>query len=324
MSDDITPSGESAVKRVFLIILLIVLLSVNAAATEVDMGYNGVIDSLTGLPVGQPGIPEGVDRVWIKNDLFYDAATNRFVYELFSGIELYTTVVKGMITTGPVSLELSNGATGRLYRNGELLDIAECKDLTMPGKYVLSVNSNTGVSIEPLSFTIVGSVTCVPEEYVLPEGFVFVEALRNDEAIDFSERKVNLADEGIYRLTYECRNTGLQYGLETEIDRTPPVLELPGVENGVAKGVVTLYDLEQGTSLLIERDGREIGYTQELTESGKYHLWLQDPAGNSTDYQFRIQIYLNVNAIVFVVMILALIVFLVFYLIYSRRKFRVR
>ena len=325
MSDDITPSGESAVKKVFLIILLLfALLTVNAAAVEVDMEYNGILDSYTGLPVGQPGIPEGVDRVWINDQLFYDVTTNRFVYELFSGTELFTTVVDGMITTGPVSMELSNGATGRLYRNGEMLDLAEYKDLTTPGKYVLSVNSNTGVTIEPVSFTIVGNVTCVPEKYVLPEGFVFVEALRNNGAIDYSERKVDLTDEGIYRLTYECRNTGLQYGLETEIDRTPPVLELAGVEDGVAKGPVTLYDLEQGASLLIERDGREVGFTQELTESGTYHLWLQDPAGNSTDYQFKIQIYLNINAIVFVVLILVLIALLVFYLIYSRRKLRVR
>lgn len=324
MSDDNTPSGESAVKKVFLIILLLALLSVNAAAVEVDMEYNGIIDSYTGLPVGQPGIPEGVDRVWINSELFYDVTTNRFVYELFSGTELFTTVVDGMITTGPVSMELSNGATGRLYRNGELLDMTEYKDLTTPGNYVLSVNSNTGVTIEPVSFTIVGSVTCVPEEYVIPEGFVFVEALRNNEAIEYSDRQVNLTDEGIYRLTYECRNTGLQYGLETEIDRTPPVLELAGVEDGVAKGPVTLYDLEQGASLLIERDGKTLGFTQELTESGNYHLWLQDPAGNSTDYQFKIQIYLNINAIVFVVLILVLIGFLVFYLIYSRRKLRVR
>ena len=324
MNDDNTPSGESAVKKIFLIILLLALLSVNAAAVEVDMEYNGIIDSYTGLPVGQTGIPEGVDRVWINNELFYDVPTNRFVYELFSGTELFTTVVDGMITTGPVSLELSSGATGRLYRDGEMLDMTEYKDLTTPGNYVLSVNSNTGVTIEPVSFTIVGNVTCVPENYVIPEGFFFVEALRDNAAIDYAERQVSLAEEGSYQLTYECRNTGMQYGLETRIDRTPPVLELAGVEDGVAKGPVTLYDLEQDTSLLIERDGRKLGFTQELTESGNYHLWLQDPAGNSTDYQFRIQLYMNVNAIVFVVLILVLIALLIFYLIYSRRKLRVR
>ena len=79
------------------------------------------------------------------------------------------------------------------------------------------------------------------------------------------------------------------------------------------------------TSLSLQYNrARQGSITQELTESGNYHLWLQDPAGNSTDYQFKIQIYLNINAIVFVVLILVLIALLVFYLIYSRRKLRVR
>lgn len=325
MSRGIIHSGEAAVKKVILIVLLLLIaLPVSAAAAEVDMNYTGILDSYTGLPVGQNAVPEDVERVWLNNDTFYDFTTNRFIYELFSGTELSSTVADGMITTGPVSLELSSGGSGRLYRNGEVLDTSDYTDLTEPGKYVMSINSNTGVTVEPLCFTIVGSETNLPEEYVLPEGFSFTEVLRDDALVEYSAGAVSLAEEGSYRMTYVCRNTGVTYGLETKIDRTPPVLELAEVVDGEAKGPVSLYDLEPNTSLRIERDGKELGFTQELNESGDYHIWLQDAAGNSTEYQFRIRLYLNVNAIVFVILILALILFLIFYLVYSRKKLRVR
>lgn len=311
-------------KVILIVLLLLTALPVSAAAAEVDMNYTGILDSYTGLPAGQNAVPEDAERVWLNNNTFYDFTTNRFIYELSSGTELSSTVADGMITNGPVSLELSGGSSGRLYRNGTALDTSDYTDLTEPGKYVVSINSNTGVTVEPLCFTIVGSETCMPEEYVLPEGFSFTEVLRDDALIEYSAGQVRLAEEGSYRMSYVCRSTGLLYGLKTKVDRTPPVLELAEVVDGEARGPVTLYDLEPNTSLRIERDGRELNFTQELNESGNYHIWLRDAAGNSTEYQFRIRIYLNVNAIVFVVLILALILLMIIYLVYSRKKLRIR
>ena len=56
-------------KKVILIVLmLLVLLPVSAAAVDIDMNYTGLLDSYTGLPVGQSAVPEGVDRVWLNNE----------------------------------------------------------------------------------------------------------------------------------------------------------------------------------------------------------------------------------------------------------------
>ena len=303
---------------------LLVLLSVPASAADVDMSYSGVIDSYTGLPAGQFAVPEGVERVQLSSSSYYDFTARRFIYTFSSGMEVSSTAANGMVTTGPVSVTLSAGAVGRLYRDGEALEETDYSALQTPGSYVLSVNTNAGVTAEPLQFTIVGDVTGALEQYTLPAGFVFTDARRDGTAIEFDAGQAALTEEGKYELTYVCEGTGVSYALNTEIDHTPPVLALSGVADGVAKGPVDISDLEPGTTIRIELDGRDVGYATELTQSGSYHLWLRDKAGNTAEYQFRIQVYMNTSAFFAVILAAAVILGLIIFIVYSRNKLRVR
>lgn len=314
-----------AVKKAFLAAAaLFALLSVDALAADVDMDYSGAIDSYTGLPVGQFALPEGVERVQLDSASYYDFTAHRFVYTFSSGMEVSSTAPNGIVTNGPVSVELSTGAVGKLYRDGAPVSETGFTDLRTPGSYVLSVNTNSGVTAEPLQFTIVDSVTGLFDSYTLPDGFAITDAQRDGTPIVFGVQQVDFSEEGSYELSYFCESTGISYSFRTQIDHTPPTLALAEVTDGEAKGPVDISDLEAGAAVRIELDGKDIGYATELTQSGNYHLWLQDKAGNTTEYQFRILVYMNTSAIFAVILAMAVILGLIVFLVYSRKKLRVR
>ena len=317
-------SGELTVKRTILLVLLLCLLPAGVLAAEVDMGYTGIIDSFTGLPEGQYAVPEGVEQIQLSNSLYYNFPADRYIYTVDAGPEVRCSVADGMVTNGPVSVEFSSGASGRLYRNGEALTDQDLSMIEEPGSYTVSVNGNNGLSVQPFSFTVVNALTGVLDKYELPTGFVFTGATRDGDAIDYTADRVDLSEEGSYVLTYLCQSSCVAYSLEITVDHTPPTLALTAVEDGAAKGPVDISDLESGASIRVKLDGKELYQTDLLTETGSYHIWVQDAAGNTTEYQFRILTYLNTSAVVFVTLAAALCVFLVIYIVYSRKKLRIR
>lgn len=124
---------------------------------------------------------------------------------------------------------------------------------------------------------------------------------------------------------YRCVRSGLSYELDVTVDTTPPVLALSELnEKNQARGPVSLADIEDGSSISITLDGKQISYKSELTESGEYQIVLMDKAGNVTQYAFTILIYFDLNSLLFFGIALAAVAAVGAYIVISRKRLTVR
>lgn len=308
-------------RTLLLIIALVLLLTLPAAAYDLDSGYSVAIDAFTGLPVGENTVISEEDTVPMNGSAYFDGKDRMFVYQL-PGTEsrVRCSVADGMMTNSVVSVFIPEGVDYTLYRDGVLLEAPDLNNLREEGIYDLNM---TGQSSLRIRFTIVRVKTADIISYRLPDDFEVLEVQRDGETIMTPANMVDLTLEGSYEITYRNRLTGIPYHLSLPIDRTPPTLALEAVVDGVAKGPVDLSDVEEGATLLVELDGEEI-ITSELLQSGNYVVTVTDQAGNKTVYKFTLQIYFNLNSILFFILFPAMIVGLIAYLSYAKKHLRVR
>lgn len=318
-------------RKILLTILLVALLTNYAFA--IDINYTGPVDSYTDQPLTgggnineKPTNTKGLVQLkGSKNATeYYDYDNRMFVYRLGSGAEIVSSVADGMVTTNTVNIVLPEVLGANLYRDGQILSEAVGSiTISTPGSYVIDVRDGNNF-IQPLKFTIVNSITGMLDEYVMPNNFNITEAKKNNSTFKATKQRVDLSEEGSYEITYICTVTKEQYKLDIDVDHTPPTLALEGVVDGVAKGPVSLDDVEPHASIYIEHNNKPIGTKFNLTESGAYTVTVKDQAGNKTEYKFVIQIYLNTSSVLFIILFLALLIGILVYVLKSKNSLRVR
>ncbi len=290
-----------------------------------DDGYSGVVDTYTGQAVGESTTASLSDRVQYDATLAYDRPSSMFIYMVVGlGSEISISVCNGMYTTDPVRLNIPSEVKYALYRDGKQLEYTNGAALSEAGAYVLDLTASS-TNGQTISWWILPTTTGSVTEYRLPSGFLASEVTLNGEAYDqYTPGVIPMQQEGLYEVTYYCQWTGIPYKLGLNIDHTAPEVTLEGVVDGVAKGPVNITGLEENDSLYVELDGESLGAKKKLTQSGAYLVNVADVAGNTNTYNFRIQIYFNLNAWVFVGMALVLVATVVGYIIFSRKRLRVR
>lgn len=309
-------------RTLLLTITLLALLTVSALAYEVDMSYTGTIDSFTGQPIDEGTMISNAEIVMLSANSYYDRKDGMFVYQISGvGDGVRCSVADGMVTNNPVTLSIPDGVDCTLHRDGKQVDLSNVSELSEEGIYDLSV---TAQGTKLLRFSIVVNKTADIVEYRLPGYFMVSGVLRDGTAVATPPQTIDLKEEGFYQITYRCVLTGVSYQLELPIDRTPPTLALEAVVDGIAKGPVDISDVEDGASVHIELDGEEEKYTSELTKSGSYVVSITDPAGNTTTYKFLLQVYFNTSSLVFFAVFLVIVGSLIFYIVRSRKRLRIR
>lgn len=307
-----------------LLAVMLAALTVTASAADVDFGYSGQLDTETGAPLDSEDIDAYSDQVRITTGVYYDRTRMGYVYEAPDGQQVLCSVVHGMVVQGAVRVDPDEGVDVILYKDGNPVEAPDLSRIYEAGDYVVEVVSASGQSSLLLAFSIVGDVTCRLEGYSMPAGFVVTGATLDESETGWDRSYVSMAQEGRYVIRYRCPRNGLDYELNVGIDHTPPVLALEAVENGRARGPVSLADLEAGASITIQLNGKQAAYREELTESGDYRIWVMDKAGNLTNYEFSILIYFDVNSLVFIGMLAAVLVAVVTYIVLSRKRLEVR
>lgn len=309
--------------RLTIVLLLLLSLILPAYATEVDMDYNGELNSFSGQPLDAIGGEGGAEQVVVSDSSYYNQVSNMFVYKASNDAEILSSVADGMVTTEPVKFDVPAGIATELFRNGQTVDQADLSNISEPGNYVLSIK-NSAQATQSVRFTIVNATTGALNEYVMPEGFVVKSVLRDGQSVNATTRRVDLQEEGVYTIVYACQATGMSYQLDIAVDHTAPTLALEAVKNDVAKGPVDISDLEEGATVLIQLNGDTINYRDKLTQSGSYVVTVQDQAGNKTTYKFVIQVYLNISSLAFFAVATVVVVGVTVYLIRKRKHLRVR
>ena len=307
--------------------LLALMFAVPAGAAILDPSYSGPLDPYTGLPISQAGGSERESVVELGNYSF-DRDRQRYVVKVGSS-SFTASVPPGIILEkdGEVSVELPGQLTGALYKNGDLVDQPDLSKISGVGSYLLLVRSAGGRDEAQFSFTIQSGLTRSLVEYSLPDGFTFTSVnINGEDATAGYSSYIEFLEEGEYRLRYSCEEIGRSYSLAFTLDRTPPVLALPEVTEGEARGPVTLADMEKGSWVRVECGGEVSQVTSPSTvlrEPGRYTLTTFDQAGNSSSYSFILHFYLNLSAVTAIGLAAAAIGGLIFYSRWVRKHARV-
>lgn len=307
-------------------------IAIPEAGESADIGYSGLLDPMTGLPAGDRLSGDDPDFVTLHEDAFgYDLAQRCYVNEVGS-LRFTSSIPNGALLNAgaqEVSFLIPSGLTAALYRNGNVVADADLTNVTDEGNYLLEVTaSNTGESVS-FSFRLLGELTGALRELALPAGFSFSYILLNGEELtpEYSNY-TTLVEDGTYEVCWSCADIDRRYSVTFTLDTVAPTLSLPEVVNGEAHSAVTLTDLEPNAFVLLtdQKTGETttILYAEtEITQAGTYHLAVYDRAGNHTDYDFTIHVYLNISALAAIALALAGIAGLFGYSRYIRKHPRV-
>ena len=119
-----------------------------------------------------------------------------------------------------------------------------------------------------------------------------------------------------------------EYKLDVTIDHTPPEITFEGLdEENNAKGPVTISGMSKDDTISIlfnDEEAVSLDSDNQVSETGYYHVVITDPAGNSVEKDFRILLYLNVSATLFIIAFALVIVGVIVALYIARKRLRVR
>ena len=288
----------------------------------------GDLDPFTGEPVvTSSGVNEVAtlsNRKLLSDNMYYDFYEGKFAYPIDTGItDVCSNAADGMVLTEPVYLEIPEGVSLMVYKDGQRVDLySEYHDR---GSYTVRYNSSKGEQ-QLFSFTIVGPKTGAIHSYQLPKSFRVDSVTLNGKEISTSRNFIEMEEEGVYAIAYRCERTDIRYYLDVTIDHTPPEVVFTGIDDDdKARGPVSWEGLKDTDTLLVFKDGGEFLYEDNrLTQSGRYTVMVYDDAGNGFTKNFTILIYLDKNGFMFVGVIALVIGALVGYLIWQRKHMKVR
>ena len=285
------------------------------------------IDSLTGEAYAYYDDENGTaSTVSMDTHCIYDVASYTYIYNYTSsGVDdIRASVYNGMTVNGTVTIEVAGGLNYKFYRNGYETELDQIYGVSYPGYYLLQITLDNGDLEEPLAFTIMGDYSDM-KEFPAPEGFAITKVLKGQEEVAFTPSQVSLAEEGEYQISYQALRSNVEYTFHTIIDHTPPTLKLKALnKKNQARSAVSLKDYKDEDIISITLDGKKIEYEEKLTEYGRYHIILQDQAGNITEYDFDILVYISGSGIAFMILFVGVFVGLGMYISLSKRKLRVR
>ena len=294
---------------------------VPAEPTDADITYNEVpVDSMNG-EISQAAGDLYAGLIGISQNVYYDSETGLYRYIVNEQAGKYVTcsVADNMVVNGGVSLFIEDNLVYTIYRNNSKVEDIDEESISRPGNYTLFVGDE-----RILSFTIVGEYDSITA-FTAPEGFYITEVIRDNEPISSEGSMVDMTGEGEYRVSYACDSNKMSYTFRTIVDHTAPILALSAVdEDGKARGAVDISDLEDGATLTVIHEGKEIEPEgTELIQNGNYQLIVTDRAGNVTNYSFLIMLYFNMSSIAFFVLIILSFLGVAAYIIISGKRIRV-
>ncbi len=264
-------------------------------------------------------ITESGNYTIVVADLAGNETEVQFVIDKFVDYEINVNE-NGLANT--VTVKTNEEVIFTLTKDGEEISYIMSKEITEPGKYILTMTDALGNKKE-ITFTIVEPlVKDFEHNFDEVQGFEKVTVNGEDKRLNYGT--LELFDDGVYEVAVYVNGT--PYTFTVEVDGTAPTVKLSGVENGgETKDAVIVSDLSETADVKVYRDGTEIDYKlgDELTEIGKYKIVLTDEIGNVAEYNFEILYSMNGGAIALIVIgVLAIVGAVVFIVLKKRRVFK--
>ena len=312
-----------------LMALLAAFLCVGAYA--VDEVTVTTLDPETGEPIAEgldtENVMEDTDQVILTASMIYERSSDSFLISSggVSPEDIRTNVPNGIMTRDSVWIQVPEGTTPVLYRDG--IDVTEegLDSISTPGTYVLDLTGSLSRSVQPFKFTIIGESINTPEIYRVPDGFCVDYVLLDGEDAYTSSIMAEFPTDGIYDIRYSCLVADKSFNLQFVKDTEAPVAILDGLkEDNTARNPVIVSFEESAVIYYLTKDGEVQELLNPIKDSGYYTLSVWDKAGNVNEYAFQIKFYFNSNTILFVLLFGGSVVGLGAYLFLSGKKLRVR
>ena len=315
--------------RIIAVLAAAVMALVPLAAFAVDTDYTGVLDPETNQPAATGG-GESTSRIILTSTMYYDTNTRDYVFPVDGSLtEIHANVADGMVRTDAVSVSKGGDTSVVVYCNGvEVTD--DTTNLREIGDYLVS-SARGGSTTRIITFSIVGPTTNSLHTFKVPDGFYILTATRDGRDVYESRYQLNMEEEGLYKIEYECGATDRIYTLQTTIDRTPPELRFSGKIDSKKRvhSALSFSGLESTDTIVLLRDAVQVNVhtdsdgTGTITDSGNYVMRVYDAAGNMREYSFQIMVYLNAGAWLFVILVIAVFAAVIIYVLLKRKNLKI-
>lgn len=305
--------------------ICMVLLAVSLPVEALANTY--VLDPVTGEPVVSDSVESAEDGYYVFPDGgMFSADDRRYVYTIAQS-RVYSNIPnEGVFSSGQiVSIQVEEGVNVSLFHDGDLVTEPDLTRISEPGSYVL--NLSYGRDSGQFVFEIIDKISNSVEDIMIPDGFVFENILLDGVPQEFEYANFYVVDgDGTYDVTWICYDIDQTYNIRFTLDKTPPALVLTPMIDGQISGPVIIDGLENGEYIELTYEGqtqtiRSNG--QEVRQPGRYRLTAYDQVGNSSEYEFNIQFYLDINAGLAISLLLAAVVAVFVYCRRVRKNARV-
>ena len=281
---------------------------------KVAIEYTGKIDATTGESVVGDAVNVGEDYFILKrNELAYNVR-NRQYHILAGDRGIYCNVPYDAILSSGRSIRFTpdEGVSVEVYYNGKPVEDTKQTEFKDAGEYLITLYNHAESRERSVRFLILNERENDLKEFRLPQGFEYTEILLDGVKKSLSYNNYyDFLEEGHYELQWENSRIHQTFVTEFTLDLTAPTLDLPEVRNGAASGKVSFTDMEEGEYVRWIRDSKEEGRIEDpsevLSKKGSYVLRVYDQAGNYTEYAFELEGYFDVNAVLAILFVIALI-----------------
>ena len=299
-------------------------------ANKVAIEYNGKIDATTGESVVGDAVNVGEDYFILKrNELAYNVRKHQ--YHILAGDRgIYCNVPSDAVLSSGRTIEFipEEGVSVEVYRNGKLIEDTNQTEFEEAGEYLITMHNHAEARDRSVRIVILNEQVNDLKEFRLPQGFEYTEVSLDGVKKSLSYNNYfDFLEEGHYKLQWENSRIHQTFVTEFILDMTAPTLRLPEVRSGAAAGKVSFTDMEEGAYVRWIRDSKEEGRIEDpsevLSKKGNYVMRVYDQAGNYTEYAFTLEGYFDVNAVLAILFVVALICGGFFYCRRLRRNMRV-
>lgn len=226
--------------------------------------------------------------------------TATFTVVIDKTVDISATTGNGVISNDDVIISAGEKVNIILTKDGEEYTYTLGTPITEEGAYRLTAYDMNG-NEKILSFQIVKG-TKQKLDYVLGENVIVKSVMRDGEAVEIVDARLNFAIDGTY--TIVCESEGYEYTFTLALDTTAPTVDLKGVKNGGTSGKpVTLENLSEDATLEVYKDGELIEYElgEKLSEYGEYRVVVTDAVGNTNEYSFTLKYKMDGGIIALIV-----------------------
>ncbi len=243
-----------------------------------------------------------------------------------NGTEFFCSVPAGTASAGSVTLDVSQDAEYRLFKNDEeQADFDFGSPVTEKGEYILLVTDGDSGEPAKFRFSIIGENVSGLTEYTVPDGCIIIKAALGKSGIRSNGSSADLGSEGEYSFEISCG--AYKFTEKFTLDNTPPEFAVNGLdENGKSSGETVFIELisEDVDGYTVFLNGKPVQSSLSLSEPGKYTVVVYDMAGNSSAQDFEIVYQMNGMAVVSIILAGALVAAGAVFFVLTRKKFSIR